>query len=84
MGLHGLLGVFVDDLLKTGKKSLISAVTTKIRKLWKASEPEILSSSKSLLFLGVRIEHHTDGLYVHQQSYSKELLKKFGYDKGVR
>eukprot|EP00971_Amphidinium_carterae_P046230 909832-Amphidinium_carterae.2 len=36
--IHGLIGVFVDDLLKT-----------------------------------VRIEHHQDGLHIHQQSYTKEL-----------
>eukprot|EP00971_Amphidinium_carterae_P132675 2627663-Amphidinium_carterae.1 len=36
---HGLIGVFVDDLLKTGKKSLVNAVITKIRRLWKAGDP---------------------------------------------
>eukprot|EP00971_Amphidinium_carterae_P194177 3853269-Amphidinium_carterae.1 len=33
------IGVFVDDLLKTGKKGLVNAVITKIRRLWKAGDP---------------------------------------------
>eukprot|EP00971_Amphidinium_carterae_P243617 4838111-Amphidinium_carterae.1 len=33
---YGLVGVFVDDLLKSGRKSLITAVTQKLKKLWKA------------------------------------------------
>eukprot|EP00971_Amphidinium_carterae_P079468 1572420-Amphidinium_carterae.1 len=48
---YGLIGVFVDDLLKTGKKGLVTAVRTKIRSLWKAGEPEFLTPQKSLLFL---------------------------------
>eukprot|EP00971_Amphidinium_carterae_P318644 6333711-Amphidinium_carterae.1 len=36
---HGLIGVFVDDLLKTGKKGLVNAVIYKIRRLWKAGDP---------------------------------------------
>eukprot|EP00971_Amphidinium_carterae_P344016 6484124-Amphidinium_carterae.1 len=81
---HGLIGVFVDDLLKTGTHGLLTSVITRIRKLWKAGDPDFLTPQKSLLFLGVRIEHHQDGLHIHQQSYTKELLKKFGYNKGIR
>eukprot|EP00971_Amphidinium_carterae_P092612 1834180-Amphidinium_carterae.1 len=36
---NGLIGVLVDDLLKTGKEGLVNAVITKIRRLWKAGEP---------------------------------------------
>eukprot|EP00971_Amphidinium_carterae_P104160 2062740-Amphidinium_carterae.1 len=43
--IHGLIGVFVDDLLKTGKRGLVNAVITKIRKLWKAGEPDFLTPS---------------------------------------
>eukprot|EP00971_Amphidinium_carterae_P134801 2671392-Amphidinium_carterae.4 len=81
---YGLIGVFVDDLLKIGAQGLLNAVITRIRKLWKSGDPEFLTPQKSLLFLGVRIEHHKDGLHIHQHSYTNELLKKFGYTKGVR
>eukprot|EP00971_Amphidinium_carterae_P054406 1071945-Amphidinium_carterae.2 len=77
-------GVFVDDLLKTDNQGLLNAVITRIRKLWKAGDPEFLTPQKSLFFLGVRVEHHEDGLHIHQQSYTKELLKKFRYTKGIR
>eukprot|EP00971_Amphidinium_carterae_P213343 4234081-Amphidinium_carterae.1 len=50
---HGLIGVFVDDLLKTGTQGLMNSVISKIRKLWKAGDPEFLTPQKSLLFLGV-------------------------------
>eukprot|EP00971_Amphidinium_carterae_P068209 1350596-Amphidinium_carterae.1 len=81
---HGLIGVFVDDLLKTGTQGLMNSVIAKIRKLWKAGDPEFLTPQKSLLFLGVRIEQRPDSLHIHQQSHTRELLKKFGCTKGIR
>eukprot|EP00971_Amphidinium_carterae_P295915 5877008-Amphidinium_carterae.1 len=74
---YGLVGVFVDDLLKSGRKSLIMAVTQKLKKLWKAGEAEMLTPTSSLLFLGVRLEDTPTGLFIHQQSYTRELIKKF-------
>eukprot|EP00971_Amphidinium_carterae_P115158 2280911-Amphidinium_carterae.1 len=40
---HGLIGVFVDDLLKTGTHGLLTSVITRIRKLWKAGDPDFLT-----------------------------------------
>eukprot|EP00971_Amphidinium_carterae_P102073 2020491-Amphidinium_carterae.4 len=57
-------------------------VTQKLKKLLKAREPKLLTPSSSLLFLGVRLEYAPTGLFIHQQSYTKELIKKFGYDEG--
>eukprot|EP00971_Amphidinium_carterae_P078305 1549089-Amphidinium_carterae.2 len=82
--IHGLIGVFVDDLVKTGTQGLMNPVITRIRKLWKAGDPEFLTPQKSLLFLGVRIEQHQHSLHIHQQFYTKELLKKLGYTKALR
>eukprot|EP00971_Amphidinium_carterae_P037600 739196-Amphidinium_carterae.1 len=41
--IHGLIGVFADDLLKTGTQGLMNSVITRIRKLWKAGDPEFLN-----------------------------------------
>eukprot|EP00971_Amphidinium_carterae_P172762 3424941-Amphidinium_carterae.6 len=48
-------------------------------KLWKAGDPEFLTPRSH-----VRVEQNQDSLHIHQQSYTKELLKKFGYTKGIR
>ncbi|KAK2977442.1 hypothetical protein RJ640_028603 [Escallonia rubra] len=54
-------------------------------------EEEILRTKKNLLvrfqmkelgqlkhFLGLEIDHTQEGIFLHQQKYSKDLLKKFG------
>ena len=70
----GLVGVYVDDTLVTGSPEICKDVLSALRSLWKTGEPEFLSSSQPLRFLGVKVEKLPDGLYVHQHFYVDELL----------
>ena len=66
--------VYVDDLIITGD-----------------CEEEVLQTKKNLSvrfqmkelghlkhFLGLEVDHSEEGMVLHQQKYSRDLLKKFG------
>ena len=60
-------GIYADDYLTVGPPKVADAFVTTLRKLWKTSEPQYLSSTQSLTFLGVTIEKKEDGVLLHQQ-----------------
>ena len=68
-------GIYVDDYLTVGPPKVVDAFMTTLRKLWKTSEPQCLSFTQSLTFLGVTIEKE-DGLLLHQHNYTEDLLKE--------
>ena len=69
-------GIYVDDYLAVGPPGVVDAFTRTLRKLWKTSEPQYLSFTQNLTFLGVTIEKKEEGLLLHQRNYTENLLKE--------
>ena len=69
-------GICVDDYLTVGPPKVVDAFVTTLRKLWKTSEPQYLSFTQNLTFLGVTTEKKEDGLLLHQHNYIEDLLKE--------
>ena len=47
-----LSGIYVDDFLTTGPRHVVEAFLNTLRKMWKTSDPQFLSSDGELQFLG--------------------------------
>ena len=69
-------GIYVDDFLTTGPPKLVQDFMDTLRRLWKTSEPQHLSPSVDLTFLGVTSKMTPDGLLLHQHNYTEELLRE--------
>jgi hypothetical protein len=65
--------VYVDDLLVTGSdKTLIEEFKTKMFNVSKMTDLGLMS-----YFLGMEVKQSNDGIFICQQKYAKEILKKF-------
>ena len=76
----GLVMTYVDDLFLVGSTPVVDALLTEIRKKWKTSEPETVSSDP-VRFLGMDISKGKgeDGLEewtITQRSYVLDLIAK--------
>ena len=69
-------GIYVDDFLTTGPPILVQDFMDTLRRLWKTSEPQRLSPSVDLTFLGVTIKMTPDALLLHQHNYTEELRRE--------
>ena len=69
-------GIYVDDYLTVGPPEVVDAFMTTLRKLWKTSEPQYLSFTQDLTFLGVTIEKKEEGLLLHQHNCTENLLNE--------
>ena len=79
--LHGLIMVYVDDILAVAKKELLEKVIEAIQEEWETSQPLFVSSTP-VRFLGMEIvkEENEQTKQVEwgatQENYVRELLKK--------
>jgi hypothetical protein len=65
--------LYVDDLLITGDNSQeISRLQSELQKEFEMSD---LGTAQN--YLGVEIEYHPSGIFLHQRSYIRKLLEKF-------
>ena len=73
-----LSGIYVDDFLTTGPRHVVEAFLNTLRKMWKTSDPQFLSSDGELQFLGVTIIMTSVGFMLHQHFYTEDFLKEYG------
>ena len=72
----GLSGIYVDDFLSVGPPRLVHDVMDALRRLWKTSDPQYLTPTVELTFLGVTIRMTPEGLLLHQHHYTNDLLNE--------
>ena len=70
----GLVGVYVDDTLVTGPKTMREGVAKALQKLWKTGEPEFLTPRNSFRLLGMKVVMTKLGLCLRQHFYADEFL----------
>ena len=82
--LHGLVIVYVDDLLflmpddgvKTGLQS-------HLRTIWEMKASASLAPGKPVCFIGLELERDQSGdLKIHQRTFIKQLLARYGHEAG--
>ena len=73
---EALSGIYVDDYLTAGPPKLVGAFMNTLRKTWKTSEPQYLTLDHELTFLGVTLRRTVDGILLHQQLYTDDLLQE--------
>ena len=84
LGLHGLLGVYVDDMLITAETDVQAGLLRELRKLWSTSEPEIAEVGRPLRFCGFNLHRLTGGGYLlNQEDYVQDLLQRFSDIEGT-
>jgi hypothetical protein len=65
--------VYVDDLLVRGSdKTLIEEFKTEMFNVFEMTDLGLMS-----YFLGMEVKQSNDGIFICQQKYAKEILKKF-------
>ena len=73
----GLLLTYVDDIMVIAKEELAEQVMKKIDETWKCSPEEIVKEGAAAVsFCGICIEKTSEGIFIHQKPYIKDLLKK--------
>ena len=70
----GLSGIYVDDFLTVGPPRLVQDFIDALRRLWKTSDPQYLTPTVELTFLGVTVRMTPEGLLLHQHHYTNDLL----------
>ena len=78
----GYMAVYIDDLLITGDRGAVAATLLKIRQVWDTSDPEWLSETEDLRFCGFEFSHDEQGIRMHQESYTADLLDRHHLAKG--
>ena len=73
--------VYVDDLLILGPEKIVRGGLERIKKEWDISQPEWLGSEKPVRFLGIDIWKTEEGIFLSQESYGKDILKRSGDEK---
>ena len=69
----------MDDCLTTGPRHVVESFLDTLRKVWKTSDPQFLSSDGELHFLGADHRHDlTWGLMLHQHFYTEDFVKEYG------
>ena len=82
--MHGLLGVYVDDMLITAEDPVIQAVIRELRNTWATSDPEFAAEDKPIRFCGFNLHKLREGGFLlNQQDFIQDLLQKFPSVSGV-
>ena len=76
----GLLLVYVDDMMVLSTPQIIGEVIAELGKQWELSRPELLDEG-NVHYRGVEVRRGEGGIWVHQESYTREILSRYP-DKG--
>ena len=76
----GLLLVYVDDMMVLSTPQMIADVIDQLGKQWELSKPELLDEG-NVHYRGVEVQRGEGGIWVHQGSYTREILSRYP-DKG--
>ena len=71
-----IIAVYVDDLNLVGTPEELTKTTEYLKK-----EFEMKDLGKTKFCIGLQIEHFPNGVFVHQSTYIKKILKCFNMDK---
>ena len=71
-----MIGIYVDDYLTVGQPETVEKFLSYLRRLWNTSDPQYLSQSSELPFLGLTIQKSPSGLFLHQVQYAELLLEE--------
>ena len=74
----GHIAVYIDDLLVTGEKEVVSTFFTCLRKEWTISDPDWCEGDSTLRFCGLEVTRQGDGVRLHRESYVRDLLDRNG------
>ena len=72
----GFLMVYVDDMMLVGQEDHLRGAMDAVRGEWKCSDPEWLSSEKSMRFCGFEIRKSGEDICLHQEGYTLNLIQK--------
>ena len=74
---HGVLIIYVDDLLGFASTQILCALFAAIQRLWKLSDPQWVSKETTVTFCGIEIQAIEGGFKISQGSYLKELFSRY-------
>ena len=76
---HGILIIYVDDLLGFALSPILKALFDEIQKLWKLSDPEWIREEAATKFCGLEIQAiiRGGGYRISQLSYLQELFARY-------
>ena len=84
LSLHGLLGVYVDDMLITAETATQTRLVQELRAVWTTSEPEIAEVGRPIRFCGFNLHRLTGGgCLLNQEDYVQDLLQRFADIQGT-
>ena len=72
-----ICGIYVDDYLIAGPKTIIDPFLAHLRSIWKTSEPLYLEPGVNFSFLGITLEITPLGILLHQRAYTEALIDEF-------
>ena len=67
-----IVAVYVDDMNLTETPEELARTVNHLK-----SEFEMKDLGKTRYCLGLKIEHHSDGILVHQTNYTQKVLRRF-------
>ena len=71
-----IIAVYVDDLNLIGTPEGLLEIANYLKK-----EFEMKDLGKTIYCLGLQIEYFSNGIFVHQSTYTEKVLKRFYMDK---
>ncbi|TXG57833.1 hypothetical protein EZV62_015662 [Acer yangbiense] len=72
-----IVSLYVDDLIFTSNdESMLVKFKNSIK-----LEFDMTDSGKMKYFLGVEVLQNSEGIYISQRKYAKEVLERFGMEK---
>eukprot|EP00435_Cladocopium_sp_Y103_P069412 s890_g33.t1 len=74
----GHLAVYIDDLLATGEDEVLRSFFDRVRQEWSISEPEWCEEGSTLRFCGLEVDRQGKNILLHQESYIRDLLHRYG------
>ena len=75
---HGILIIYVDDLLGFASSLILKSLFDEIQNLWQLSDPEWIGTEAATKFCGLEIQALEGGGYrVSQRSYLQELFTRY-------
>ncbi|CAE7299856.1 RE1 [Symbiodinium sp. CCMP2456] len=82
--LHGLLGIYVDDMLITAEELVKERLVQEIRSIVPTSEPESAEEGRPIRFCGFNLHKLKGGGYLlNQEDYVQDLLQRFSDIQGT-
>ena len=80
---HGVLIIYVDDLLGFATTAILRELFAAVRRLWKLSDPQWVTIDAPISFCGLEIQAIEGGFKISQRAYLKELFSRYDVQSSV-